>query len=188
MVVVTAAAIGSAVAFSGSSGARLTDAKFPGYQLTFRYPAAWTRKDWCWVGTSVFPLTLLTTAREAPSCEQDSSIGSGTPLPPPQRLGSNSVVAWWFASNERSASSFKPNAQLDGQPARITVRRESTRRTSKSYVNCRIGGTQRFLTASIHGPRSGVSQIDVGAVVCGPDFASGLADVRKMLDSIRLAS
>jgi hypothetical protein len=187
MVVVAAAAIGSALAFSGS-GARLTDAKFPGYQLSFRYPAAWTRTDWCWVGTSVFPLTLLTTAHEAPACEQDSSIGSGTPLPPPQRLASNSVVAWWFASDERSPGSLKPNAQLGGQPARITVWRESTRRTSKSYVNCRTGGTQRFLTASIHGPRSGVSQIEVGAVVCGPDFASGLADVRKMLDSVHLAS
>lgn len=188
IVVVAAAAIGSALALSGS-GARLTDAKFPGYQLSFRYPAAWTRKDWCWVGTSVFPLTLLTTAPVAPTCEQDSSIGSGTPLPPPQRLESNSVVAWWFASDERTPTSLRPNAELDGQPARITVRSESTRRTSKSYVNCRAGATQRFLTASIHGgPSSGVSQIDVGAVICGPDFTSGLADVRKMLDSVRVTS
>jgi hypothetical protein len=187
IVVVAAAAIGSALAFSGSK-ARLTDAKFPGYRLSFRYPAGWTREDWCWVGTSVFPLTLLTTAPVAPTCERDPTIGSGTPLPPPQRLNSNGVVAWWFASDERTTTSLRPNAELDGRPARITVRSESTRRTSKSYVNCRTGATQRFLTAAIHGPSSAVSQIQVGAVICGPDFTSGLADVRKMLDSARFTS
>jgi hypothetical protein len=187
VVVVAAAAIGSVLAFSGS-GARLADASFPGYQLSFRYPATWKRKDWCWIGTSVFPLTLLTTARAAPTCEQDSSIGSGTPLPPPQRLGSNTVSAWWFASDQRSPTALRPNAELDGQPARITVRQQSTRRTSKSYVNCRTGTTQRFLTALIHGPSANVTQIEVGAFICGPDFAPGLADVRKMLDSLRFTS
>jgi hypothetical protein len=187
IVVVAAAAIGSALAFSGS-GSRLADASFPGYRLTFSYPAAWKRKDWCWIGTSVFPLTLLTTARAAPTCQQNSSFGSGTPLPPAQRLGSNSLAAWWFASDQRSSSPLQANAELDGQPARITVQRQSTRRTSKSYVNCRTGTTQRFLTAQIQGPTSGVSWIDFGAVVCGPDFERGLADVRKMLDSLRFTS
>lgn len=184
IVVVAAAAIGSALAFSGS-GARLADASFPGYRLSFGYPAAWKRTDWCWIGTSVFPLTLLTTARAAPPCQQNLSFGSGTPLPPPQRLDRNTVAAWWFASDQRSPTPPRPNAELDGQPARITVQPQSTRRTSKSYVNCRNGTTQRFLTAQIRGPSSGVQRFDVGAVICGPDFARGLANVRKMLDSIR---
>jgi hypothetical protein len=186
VVVVAAAATGSVLAFSGS-GARLADASFPGYKLSFRYPASWKRKDWCWIGTSVFPLTLLTTAPAVPTCQQDSTIGSGTPLPPPQRLASNSVSTWWFASDQ-SAPRLRPNAQLDGRPARITVQRQPTRRTSKSYVNCKTGTTQRFLTAQIKGSNSGVGQIDVGAVVCGPDFTSGLAAVRKMLDSLRFTS
>jgi hypothetical protein len=184
IVVVAAAAIGSALAFSGS-GSRLVDASFPGYRLTFSYPAAWKRTDWCWIGTSVFPLTLLTEGRATTACQQGSSLTSQTPFPPPQRLGSNGVAAWWFASSQRSPTSLKPNAELGGEPARIMVQRQSTRRTSTSYVNCRTATTQRFLTAQIQGPSSGISQIKVGAVVCGPDFARGLADVRKMLDSLR---
>jgi hypothetical protein len=187
VVVVAAAAIGSVVAFSGS-GARLADASFPGYQLSFRYPASWKRKDWCWIGTSVFPLTLLTKAPAAPTCQQGSSLISQTPFPPPQYLGSNSVVAWWFASDRPDPTPLKPNASLDGKPTRITVRRQSTRRTAKSYVNCRTGTTQRFLTAEVETPTPSVGQIDVGAVICGPDFARGLADVHKMLDSVRFTS
>lgn len=186
LVVVAAAAIGSVLAFSGS-GPRLADASFPGYKLSFSYPASWKRTDWCWIGTSVFPLTLLTTASVVPTCQQDSTIGSGTPLPPPQRLATNSVAAWWFASDE-SPSHLKPNADLDGRAARITVEQQSTRRTSSSYVNCTTGTSQRFLTAQIQGKSSGVGQIDLGAVICGPDFASGLADVRKMLYSVRFTT
>jgi hypothetical protein len=55
-------------------------------------------------------------------------------------------------------------------------------------VNCSSGATQQFLTALIHGPSSNVKQIEVGAVLCGPDFASGLEAVRKMLDSLRFTS
>jgi hypothetical protein len=187
VVVVAAAAIGSVVAFSGS-GSRLADASFPGYQLSFRYPAAWKRKDWCWIGTSVFPLTLLTKAPAAPTCQPGSSLTSQTPFPPPQHLGRNGVVAWWFAADRRNPTPLKPNADLDGRPARITVRRQSTRRTLSSYVNCRTGKTQRFLTAEVETPSSSASQIDFGAVICGPDFAAGLADVRKMLDSVRFTS
>ena len=48
--------------------------------------------------------------------------------------------------------------------------------------------TQRFLTAEIRGPSANVEQIEVGAVICGPDFATGEAAVRKMLDSVRFTS
>jgi hypothetical protein len=186
LVVVAAAAIGSALAFSGT-GSRLTGASFPGYQLSFRYPGSWLRTDWCWVSTDVFPLTLLTTSHSAQPCEENSQFGSGTPLPPPQRIDRNGVSAWWFAS-DRVLSSLRPNATVGGQPARITVKRESTRRTEKSYVNCSTGTKQQFLTALIRGPSSDLSQIEVGAVICGPDFASSLADVREMLDSVRFTS
>jgi hypothetical protein len=130
----------------------------------------------------------LTTAQNAPPCQPNVAFGSGTPLPPPQRLGPNDVSAWWFASDHAGALLARPNATLGGQPARITVRRQSTRRTQKSYVNCSSGATQQFLTALIHGPSSNVKQIELGAVLCGPDFASGLAAVRMMLDTLRFTS
>jgi hypothetical protein len=188
IVLVAAGAIASALAFSGGSRARLTDASFPGYHLEFRYPSSWERHDWCWVSISVFPMTLLTTSHAAQPCQENSQYGTGTPLPPPQRVARNGVSAWWFASDPARPDVGRPNATLDGQPARITIERQSTRRTEKSYVNCRTGKTQQFLTALIHGPSSNVSEIEVGAVICGPDFATGEAAVREMLDSVRFTS
>lgn len=190
VVVLGGAAAGATVALTGSSAGDkgLTRASFPGYGFEFRYPSGWTREDWCWLGTSVYPLLLLTTAQNAPPCQPNLAFGSGTPLPPPQRIGPNGVSAWWFASSRTSPSHGGPNATLDGKPARITVRREPTRRTENSYVNCSSGATQRFLTAEIRGPSANVEQIEVGAVICGPDFATGEAAVRKMLDSVRFTS
>jgi hypothetical protein len=190
VVVLGGAAAGATVALTGAGGgdSGLTKASFPGYGFEFRYPSTWEREDWCWLGTSVFPLLLLTTAQNAPPCQPNVAFGSGTPLPPPQRLGPNDVSAWWFASDQAGVLLARLNATLGGQPARITVRRQSTRRTQKSYVNCSSGATQQFLTALIHGPSSNVKQIEVGAVLCGPDFASGLAAVRMMLDTLRFTS
>lgn len=185
-VVLGGAAAGIAIALTGGSAgdSGLARASFAGYGFAFRYPSGWEREDWCWLGTSVFPLLLLSTAQNPPPCQSNIQFGSGTPLPPPQRVERNGVSVWWFAS-DHVRTPLRPNATLDGQPARITVRQESTRRTQKSYVNCSTGTTQQFLTALIRGPSSIVKQIEVGAVICGPDFASGLADVRKMLDSVR---
>lgn len=190
VVVLGAAAAGTIIALTSASAGHsgLADASFPGYHLSFRYPEAWKRKDWCWLGTDVFPLTLLRTGPAAPTCEFSAQYGSGTPLPPPQRLGRNGVSAWWFATDKAVPALGKANTSVDGQPARVTVRSQSTRRTAKSYVNCTTGTSQRFLTALIHGPAPDVTQIEFGAVVCGPDFASGLADVRAILDSVHFTS
>lgn len=170
---------------AGGRSRGLDEASFPGFHLSFDYPSAWGRQDWCWLGTAVFPLTLLTTAHPVPACKQNTQYGEGTALPPPQRLGRNGVSTWWFASGRRGPTVLKPNARLGGQPARITVRREPTRRTSSSYVNCTTGTTQRFLTARIQDKSSSVREIQVGAVICGPQFAAGEAAVRRMLASLR---
>ena len=180
------AAAGAALSLTGGGAdSGLALASYPGFQLSFRYPADWKRRDWCWVGTSVFPLTLLRTGYSTPRCGQNAQFGAGTPLPPPQRLGTDGVAAWWIAAARGGASRFTPNAQVDGRPARITVRQESTRRTLHSYVNCRHGATQRSLTVQIQGPSVSVKEVQLGAVICGPDFAAGEAAVRRMLASVR---
>lgn len=192
VVLLGGAAAGLTIALTGGGGGKaaaagnggLTRASFAGYGFEFRYPSGWQREDWCWLGTTVFPLLLLSTAQNPPPCQPNIEFGSGTPLPPPQRIERNGVSAWWFAS-DHVRTALQPNATLDGHPARITVRRQSTRRTQQSYVNCSTGPTQQFLTALIQGPSSSVKQIEVGAVICGPDFATGRAEVRKMLDSLR---
>jgi hypothetical protein len=52
-------------------------------------------------------------------------------------------------------------------------------------VNCVAGKTQRLLQALIQGPSPTVNEVQLGAVICGPDFAGGEADVRRMLSSLR---
>jgi hypothetical protein len=39
------------------------------------------------------------------------------------------------------------------------------------------------LTAQIPEPGADLTQMEFGAVICGPDFASGLDDVRRILAS-----
>jgi hypothetical protein len=192
VVVLAGAAVGTTLSLSGGKASsastpdrRLTLATFPGYRLSFRYPPAWHREDWCWLGTSVYPLTLLTTAKPT-RCQAGNVFGFQSPLPPPQRMGSHGVAAWWSATDRRSSA--VANARVGGKPARITVTSESTRRTPHSYVNCVGAGTrQRRLTAVIEGPNSRIREFHVGAVICGPDFAAGEADVRAMLASVRFA-
>lgn len=154
-------------------------ARFPGFQLSFRYPSTWERRDWCWETMSRSPVTLLTTADPAPPCEANTDFGYGTPLPPPQRLGRDGVTAWWLSTDGRALVGVRPNEDVGGRPARVTVRREP-----HSVVTCEAGAPRRLLSAQIRGPSSTVPQIRVGAVVCGPDLASGEADVRQMLASV----
>src|SRR5690348_8556368 len=73
-VVLGGAAAGLAVALTGASGG-LIRASFPGYGFEFRYPSGWEREDWCWLGTSVFPLLLLSTAQNPPPCQPNISFG-----------------------------------------------------------------------------------------------------------------
>lgn len=187
VVVLGGAAAGGTVALTRSSGEGLANARFAGYQVEFSYPSSWRRADWCWLGTTYFPLTLLTTANPVPTCQANTIFGFGTPLPPPQKLGSNGVAVWWVAANRSALGGQTPNASLGGRPARVTTRSESTRRTAHSSVSC-PGTAQRSVTALIAGTAPGAPRLRVGAVVCGPDFASGLADVRRMLDSVRFTS
>jgi hypothetical protein len=182
------AATGTILALRSTSGHRrsLARASFPGYGLSFRFPSGWQREDWCWVGTAAFPLTLLTTSQPARCNPGIEPVNIGTPLPPAQRLGRDGVAAWWIATARPSEA--VANARVGGKPARITVKSEPTRRTAKSYVNCvGTGPTQRRLNAQIQSPSSGVGQIQFGAVICGPDFAAGEADVRQMLATVHFA-
>lgn len=189
LVVVLGGAAGATIAVTRASGDSLTKASFPGYQFEFRYPSSWQSVEWCWLATTYFPLTLLTTASYPPTCEPTTIFGYGTPLPPPQRLKPNGVTAWWSAAARSGLGDLKPNATIDGRPARITVTSRSTRRTAQSYVNCPgKDATQRKLDALIEGTAPGARRIRVGAVVCGPDFEAGMAEVRRMLDSLHFTS
>jgi len=166
---------------ASADGRSLARASFPGYQVAFRYPSAWHREDWCWSGTAVFPVTLLTTADAVPPCQEPTALAAGTPFPPPQLLGSDGVAVWWASADGRALVGVEPNARVGGEPARITARGGA-----HSGVTCvGKGAAARVLSAEIRGPSPSVPRFHVGAVICGPDLASGEADVREMLASVR---
>ncbi|MFL5942213.1 MAG: hypothetical protein ACJ75L_02970 [Gaiellaceae bacterium] len=191
--VVTAAVVVAVAAGCGGSSSSTTstgpvpqaEASFPGFRLAFRYPADWKRKNWCWLGTSRYPLMLLTTER-LPRCSQGNLFGFKTELPPPMRLGPNDLAAWWTAFPQQQLKGA-PNARVAGKPAHLVVRQEPTKRTASSSVNCGGGSgpKQRHLTAEVRGPGSGVGRVELAAVICGPNFAAGEAEVRKMLNTLR---
>ena len=172
---------------ASANGRDLATARFPGFQLAFRYPRIWRRVDWCWSSANVSPVTLLTTADPTPRCMANLPLGVETPFPPPQRLGSDGVSAAWFSTDRRALVGARPNAHVGGEPARITVRPQSARGGADSFVGCvgRGGAGQRLVSAQIRGPSSDVPQIRLEAVICGPDPAGGEADVRQMLASVR---
>jgi len=184
LAVLTGVVVGLMLALgSGGAGGGLAEAAFPGFRLVFRYPARWHREDWCWLGRSNYPLTLLTTAQPTP-CRNVGPIGYQTPLPPPQQLGIHGVAAWWTATSR--STRLAANARLGGRPARIAVELEPARPGAGTGVVCVGGGsTQRRLSAVIEGPSATVRTVRVGAVICGPDFAAGEAQVREMLASVR---
>jgi hypothetical protein len=176
----------------GTSGAHApdrTEARFPGYRLAFSYPAAWKRRGWCWLSTSEFPLTLVTTASLPPCSEGSGNLsGSQTPLPPRMWLGPDGIAAWWTAFPRRGLDGA-PTMHLAGESARLVVGPEPSRRAQSSQVNCDGSGpSQRRLTAEVDGPGSGVGRVQVGAVICGPNFTAGEAAVRKMLNSLCFTS
>jgi hypothetical protein len=190
MAVAFAAAVTGCGSSSGGAtthAAKFAEARFPGYRIAFRYPSDWKRRHWCWVTESESPLILLTTGRR-PKCTPGNLFGFATPLPPPMGLGPNGVVTWW-TSFSRPKPTGAPNARIAGKPARIVVNEEPTKPKPTTSPNCGGSGPkQRRLTAQIPGPGSGVGTIQVGAVICGPNFGAGEADVRQMLNSLRFTS
>ena len=159
-------------------------------RISLRYPAAWKREYWgCWIGPSMPPLLLLTTARPTPTCEQSHRF------PPRELLGRDGVAVWVEdpapPTNVEKVS--HPNTRIDGQPARITPPPLHGLGGSE-FVTCKGGAAPgRLLGARIQDPgysgeglllRGGI--LLVGAVVCGPDYARGDTAVLKVLTSIRL--
>jgi hypothetical protein len=181
-------AVGTTLAVGkGGGGSDLTTASYPGFQLSFRYPSDWQRRNWCWLGTHEFPVTLLTTVHPPP-CNPGNVFGFETPLPPPLRLGKDDVAAWWLTTDRQHLARIRPNTRIDGEPAQISVRQEPARKPH-SDVNCAgAGPTRRSVNAQIQARSSSIGRILVGAVICGPDYAAGEAKVREMLSSLRFTS
>ncbi|HUJ56314.1 MAG TPA: hypothetical protein VLW49_10045 [Gaiellaceae bacterium] len=181
---VAAAVAGTPAASSPGQSPGDARARYPDYGLSFRYPANWTRVDWCWIGASfVTPITLLTSVRPAPTCT--STTHSGTSWPPRQRLGTNDVTVLW------SLDGFPGGLREPGRRTRIADRAALLAYLSPGaphgrFAVCRRLGARRMMQATI--PAKAPDNY-VFAVAClrGPDFAPGERAVVAMLASTRLA-
>lgn len=159
----------------------LTRASFPQYPLSFRYPAAWNRRD-CPKQVSSFTATVtyLTTARPG-NCG-----GGGWPV---RRLGKNGVLVAWqaFGMPDWTRITKFPgrDTTIGGRPARIAVTSSHAPAPAGVSRACRrIGGTGSMEVAI---EREAVDNWML-ATVClrGPDLGSGEAAVRQMLSTVRL--
>lgn len=179
--VVALAGCGSTTVRATNVREGLTRASFPRYPLSFRYPAAWSRRD-CPKQVSSFTATVtyLTTARPG-SCD-----GGGWPV---TKLGKNGVLVAWqeFGMPGWTRITKFPgrDTTIGGRPARIAVTSSHAPAPAGVSPVCRrIGGTRSMAVAI---EREAVDNWLL-ATVClrGPDLGSGEAAVRRMLSTVRL--
>lgn len=186
VVVVAGGAAGAAVALSGGSGTRLTAASFPGYELSFRYPASWKRVDWCWTETNVSPITVVTTARKPPVCQESTVFGGGTPLPPPELLQPDGVSVSWQYFDRPGQKVPPPNGTVGGRPASVRLGWQRVRgRIAHGPICGKDGTRERTLVAEVPHVLTSTGVMRVDAMMCGPDFAAGEATVRRVLATAR---
>jgi len=188
VVVLAAGAAGAAVALSGGSGERLTSVSFPGYDLSFRYPAAWKRENWCWTGTVTSPIAVLTSARGLKACHQGNGFVAGSAFPPPQLLHAGELTVSWLYTTRAPAHAAPANTTVGGRPA--SVRLGWTRvphvRVIKVGAICgRAGTRERTLVAEIPHVLTHAGLVRASALICGPNFAAGEQAVRRVLATVR---
>lgn len=181
-------AAGAAVALSGGSGPRLALASYPGYNLSFRYPPAWKRVTWCWTGTVVSPIAVLTTGRKSIACHQGNGFAPGTAFPPPQLLGKDELTVSWLYADRPHLDVPPANTTVGGRPASIRLgwTRVPHRFVIKVGAICGTVGTrERTLVAQVPHVISSTGVMRASALICGPDFTAGELAVRRMLASVR---
>ena len=168
------------------NGGGLTTASYSQLGFSLRYPAAWTRLGCTnWVaGSYGTPVSLLTSARPAPTCGQ-----SRANFPPNIRLAADGTAVFLTRGPDFG---FKANTSIDGRPARVQP--PTFGATPKywgagylSSVICPAGATPEARAAYIKPPHPN-AMFTVGAVICGPQFSSGDAAVRNLIASMRFAN
>ena len=166
----------------GAPSGGFSSATYSQWGVSLRYPSSWTRlqcKAWAVVGG----ISLITNAQPAPTCPP--SRRNGTSFPPPENLGANEAVIWLAQSPMLPGSKIRWNARIGGQPANVPPHAYG----AKYLVDqiCPTGARREYRNITIESARAGRSMLSVGALICGPHFATGDAAVRNLLASMRFA-
>lgn len=179
-VALAALSFGVAVSACGSTRVAATHmregfktASFPQYPLSFRYPAAWNRRD-CPNQVTSFTdtVTYLTTARPGRCRGWSWSV---------KRLGKDGVLVAWVGFGmpgwTRITKFAGRDTRIGGRPARIAV-------TSVSSGCQRIGGTRSMAVAI----KRDVPDNWMTTTVClrGPNVGKSEAAVHQMLSTVHL--
>ena len=165
----------------GSSS--LASARFPGYGLSFRYPANWKRLDCVEDGSFTSTLTYLTNAPSAACPNGDS----GPPLV--RRLGADGVLVDWSdspAGYGYTASRQPDMATLRGRKATIGGLPALFPPVPASTCSWVGGGVAQVVTIQRPGVGSG-DWLTVTACFRGPNVSANAAAFRQMLASVRFS-
>ncbi len=189
LLVVAAAAGGAFWRFTSSGAPRwplpaqggsssLASASFPGYGLSFRYPANWTRLDCALETTFTDTITFLTNAPSA-ECSKIPSY-RGRPGAPAIHLGGDGVLVYWTNSGYPGPRRKRPGrtVTIGGLPARIRT---------LTMADCAGSGGDTGEEATIERPFAGNNWFTVVGCFRGPDLAANEAAFTRLLSSVRIA-
>lgn len=170
---------------SGSPGASPSGAVSSGTYaagISLRYPGGWTRVQcgtFLWASNRL--ISLLTTAQHTPTCKVHLHPG---PFPPPESLGPDGAaifIGQGGLSDPRAKLQW--NARIGGRPALVPRLRTYGNEYLGSQI-CPAAKRRAYRNITIKLPKT---TLNVGALICGPHFASGYEAVRNILASMRFA-
>jgi hypothetical protein len=162
----------------GAPSGGLSSANYSQWGVSLRYPSGWTQlhcNSWRFDGT----IALLTTAQPAPTlCKHQSGF------PPPENLGADGT-AIFLSTSQADPTKIRWNARIGGQPANVPPHAYG----AKYLVNqiCPAGVRREYRTILIKIKPARLPMLNVGALICGPHFATGDTAMRNLLASMRFA-
>ncbi|HKO28247.1 MAG TPA: hypothetical protein VJU80_12375 [Solirubrobacteraceae bacterium] len=159
----------------GPPGGGLTSASYRQWGVSLRYPSGWTQLR-CRAWTDQGMISLLTSARPAPTCTPPR-LG----FPPPENLGADGAAIFLMGSPVWPWAKIRWNARIGGQPANVPPPAYG----AKYLVDqiCPAGARREYRTITIKPAHA--AMLNVGALICGPHFATGDAAMRTLLASMR---
>lgn len=147
--------------------------------VSFTYPSAWKRLNWCWEGVTETPLVMLTKASTPPTCDNKTTWG----IEP--RLRRDGMAVWWEEGGAPGVTwdawvRHRPTTHIGGQPARSAVFEPN----SRSWRTTGCDRRDVAMITEVLSPHAADNSYLVRACVRGPRFAADERAVRKMLASV----
>jgi hypothetical protein len=167
----------------GAPSGGLSSANYSQWGVSLRYPSGWARLQ-CKAWTVVGGISLLTNARPAPTCPQ--SPRKGTSFPSPGKLGADGAVIWLARSPIDPWAKIRWNARIGGQRANVPPHAYGAKYLADLII-CPAGARREYRNITIKDSRANGAMFTVGALICGPRFATGDTAVRNLLTSMRFA-